>query len=123
MTEKFTRNGIQNFRPFKELMQTIDSGLEERPSANIDPDDIDLLTDDEVFETLPPVVQEAVAELQERLDADMENRSDTSLDMNALAQAKSAITRAGGTFQKVVDEDDETVAIQVRTPGGYKIRN
>lgn len=122
MTEKFTRNGIKDFRSYRELMNEIDTVLADNPIENIDPDDIDLLTDDEVFEVLPEPVKEAVIELQERLDTDLENRSDTSLDLDSQSQTKSAITRAGGSFAKVVDEDDETVGVQIRTPGGFKIR-
>lgn len=122
MTQKYTRDGIRNFRTFRKLMETIDEGMQEKPVEDIDPNDPDLLTSPEVFPVLPPVVQKAVLELRDRLEADLENRSHNCLDLNALAQAKSAIKRAGGSFEKVVDEDYEDVGAQIRTPNGFKVR-
>lgn len=120
MTEKFTMNGVTDFNPFRNLVERIDEGLESHEFEEHIDEDLSMLSNQEVFTHLPPDVQEAVSELEERLHLDI--GSNDGIDLTLQSQTKSAISRAGCRITEVTNEDYETVGFEIQTPSGHKVR-
>ena len=123
-TAHITGFDTEYFPIFSALFETIDRLMEEESNSyayirTFDDDPRVPLNHPHFYEVIGPDLAQAISYLSQRLHSYTQSNDPFSMDIDH--HAKTAITRAGGSYGQLHDSNYHVCGTYIRTPGGHLI--